>query len=213
MLVRLIKPLNGSSNCRVCNRTLERIEHFAYCPGMNDAFKPFITLVRAFNIQGPYDSALRLLGCVRSPTDDDNYITIPQGLFTTLLILWKFIILMLTEVDTHGAKFSSDRIWRLTCTRLAERLNALRYSYQLRLRKADLRGEPKPNPNKISRHLAPLATITASGSFVYAQPFIDLMKHHLGDNLRLECDEPPTDLPTQPNYKPIQFVLEGSLPE
>ena len=114
---------------------------------------------------------------------------------------------MLTEVDTNKLKYSSDKVWRLTLTRMVERCNALHFTYQLRVRRARLRGTTPPNPTKLTRALTPLARVDADGGFHYTQPFISLIKRHLGDNLQL--DQAPESTPNpEPSPTPslIAFV-------
>ena len=81
------------------------------------------------------------MGCVHA-NDNESYTTIPRPLFSLLLILWKFIILMLTQVDTCNFKYSQEQVWRLTLTRFAERCNALHYSHHNKIRQAINRDSP-----------------------------------------------------------------------
>ena len=124
-----------------------------------------------------------------------------------LIILWKFIILMITQVDVHGSSFDANRVWKLTCIRLTERLNAHRHLYRLRLRQAAMRGVPSPNPLKASRCLEPIATIDEEGNYIYATPFLRLLHSKLdSDTLRLDTDEGPTDSTPKPKFTPVAFV-------
>ena len=90
MAVRRVFPMDGNSHCRLCDTFIERIEHV-------------IKLLRDMGITGQFDDATRLLGCTPS-AHDLTYTPLPNGPFSLLLILWKFIILGLTEVDTNNTK-------------------------------------------------------------------------------------------------------------
>ena len=209
MAVRRVFPKDGSSFCRMCDCYTERIEHFAECTQLRSTFEPFIKLLENYGIKGPFDNATRLLGCTRSPHDDCAYSALPNGLFTLLIILWKFIVLMLTEVDTSGLKYSADKVWRLTLTRLTERCNAAHFSFQARVRRAAIRELPPPNPSRLTKALAPLAKVDHKGRFHYSDHFLALAKHHLEDKLNLDQDPPlgedeaPAD---QSTLEPIKFV-------
>ena len=67
---------------------------------------------------------MKLLGCY-SDRDGTTLHALPKGLFSLFLMMWKFIILSFTQIDTDGAKYSHDRVWRLTLDRFRERCNAM----------------------------------------------------------------------------------------
>ena len=117
--------------------------------------------------KGPFDPATLLLGCIPDTYDASLYSTLPNGLFSLLLILWKFTILSLTQVDADNIKYSHDKVWRLTLTRYVERCNALHYSHQSRIRQAETRETTPPNPSKLTKALAPLAKVDSRGQFHY----------------------------------------------
>ena len=195
MAVRRVFPKDGNEFCRLCDCAVERIEHLANCSQLRTTFAPFIKLMRDIGITGSFDDATLLLGCLPTQHDDHTYSPLPNGLFSLLLVLWKFIILMLTEVDTANARFSADRVWRLTLTRIVERCNALHFTHQLRVRRAKARDSTLPNPAKLTKALAPLARVDAEGEFHYSQQFLNLTKHHLGENLRIDQAPQSADNP------------------
>ena len=99
MAVRKIFPREGNTHCRLCDCAVENIVHFTECTQLRSTFAPFTELLTNFGIAGPFDAATLLMGCVHA-SDNESYTTIPKSLFSLLLVLWKFIILMLTQVDT-----------------------------------------------------------------------------------------------------------------
>ena len=209
MCVRHVSPCNGNTHCRVCGRAEECIEHFAICTGLDSTFKPFIVLARALNIRTMPDATLKLLGCV--PCNGESYTPLPNGLLSLLLVLWKFIILMLTEVDTQGAKFCSEKVWRLTALRISERLNALRHAHQLKITQTRQRDLPPPNPAKLNRRLAPLCQVDEEGNFTYTEPFVSLLKSHAKDQFRLDSDAQESGALDVRHHlsNPITFVSAG----
>ena len=205
MAVRRVFPMDGNSHCRLCDTFIERIEHFADCSQLRTTFEPFIKLLRDMGITGQFDDATRLLGCTPS-AHDLTYTPLPNGPFSLLLILWKFIILGLTEVDTNNTKYSADKVWRLTLTRMVERCNALCYTHQLRIRRAMIRDTTPPNPSKLTNALAPIARVDREGHLHYSQSFVMLARQHLGDNLRLEQAPQLPDAASKPFSSTIAFV-------
>ena len=99
MLVRRIKPCDGNTNCRLCNYHTETIEHFAECSALAETFTPFINLIKELSPRLKVNNVTLLLGC---SDHDGSLAPIQPGPFSLLLILWKFIILELTNLDTMG---------------------------------------------------------------------------------------------------------------
>ena len=205
MAVRRVKPKDGCTNCRLCGNCVERIEHFAECTHLSSTFSPIINLIKAYEIPGSIDRVTLLLGCTAGQSE--CYTPLPNGIFTCLLVMWKFLILSLTELDTSESKFSSERVWSLTAARLAERLNAAQFSFQARVRRAELRDRPPPKTTRINEALEPLVKADPRGCFHYSEPFLNLLKSSLGDKLRLDISPTNTGTePAPPRLEPIKFV-------
>ena len=203
MLVRRIKPRDGNTNCRLCNHHTETIEHFADCSALAETFAPFINLINDLSPRLKVNNLTLLLGC---SDHDGSLAPIQPGLFSLLLILWKFIILELTNLDTLGSNFSNVRVWRLTCTRIKERMNALEFSYRQRILAATSKGIPAPKPDKLNARLAPLAELSASGELALNSHFALLIDSHLNGR-----DTHPLPVTvTKPCCKPILFVKASS---
>ena len=208
MAVRKIFPREGNTHCRLCDCAVENIVHFTECTQLRSTFAPFTELLTNFGIAGPFDAATLLMGCVHA-SDNESYTTIPKSLFSLLLVLWKFIILMLTQVDTCNFKYSQEQVWRLTLTRFAERCNALHYSHHNKIRQAINRDSPPPNSSKLTATLAPIARVEKDGKFTYSPHFTKLADHYLGDKLELDDEASPlqvSDPQPDPNPGFIQFV-------
>ena len=203
MLVRRIKPCDGNTNCRLCNYHTETIEHFAECSALAETFTPFINLMKELSPRLKVNNVTLLLGC---SDHDGSLAPIQPGPFSLLLILWKFIILELTNLDTMGTNFSNARVWRLTCTRIKERMNALEFSYRQRVLAAANKGTVAPKPDKLNARLAPLAELSESGELALNSNFALLIDSHLNGR-----DTPSLPVTvTKPCCKPIQFVKASS---
>ena len=206
--VRKIFPREGNKHCRLCDCAIENIVHFTECSQRKSTFAPFTELLTNFGVSGPFDAATLLMGCIPA-NDNESYTTIPKPIFSLLLILWKFIILMLTQVDTCNFKYSQEQVWRLTLTRFSERCNALHYSHHNKIRQAINRDSPPPNSAKLTSILAPVARVEKDGKFTYSPHFTKLAEHYLGDKLVLDDESSPlqvSDPQPDPNPGFIQFV-------
>ena len=105
-----------------------------------------------------------------------------------------------------GTNFSNARVWRLTCTRIKERMNALEFSYRQRVLAAANKGTPAPKPDKPNARLAPLAELSESGELALNSNFALLIDSHLNGR-----DTPSLPVTvTKPCCKPIQFVKASS---
>ena len=150
------------------------------------------------------DRGCLILGCTRG---DPHLKPLPPGSFSLLLTLWKFIIFELTTLDTLGTNYSNERVWRLTCTRIKERINALEFSFRRRLGDAESKGTPAPNPNKLNQRLAPLAQLDSTGTLSTDPHF-----KHLLDQFIPGKDPNPNKVCkcSTPLFKPINFVKAKS---
>ena len=204
MMVRRIKPRDGNQNCRLCDTQIETVEHFAECEALTSTFKPFIDMMSHLAPNLLIDRACLILGCTRG---DPHLIPLPPGSFSLLLTLWKFIIFELTNLDTLGTNYTNERVWRLTCTRIKERINALEFSFRRRLGDAESKGTPAPNPNKLNQRLAPLAQLDSTGT-LYTDPHFK----HLLDQFIPGKDPIPNQVCkcSTPLFTPINFVKAKS---
>ena len=205
MAVRRVKPKEGNSHCRLCDCYIERIEHFAECTQLRPTFDTFRRLLKDSGIGGPFDSVTTLLGCVPSKDNPACYVALPAGLFTLLLVLWKFIILLLTEVDESNRTYSADKAWELTLTRVIERVNASHFSFQARTRRAITRGLTPPKATKLNNALEPIAQIGNDAQLSISPHFHQLASHYLGDRLKLNSQVQIAE-PAPVNPEPIAFV-------
>ena len=209
MAARRVMPKEGNSHCRLCDCYIERIEHFAECSQLRTTFDTFRKLLSDSGVSGPYDNVTVLLGCVQVK-NSSNYAALPSGLFTVLLVLWKFIILSLTEVDTSNSKYSADRVWTLTLTRIIERLNAAQFSFQARARRANVRGLPPPKAVRLNKALEPIARIDKGGQLSLSSQFHQLAARQLGDRLKFNNNLAPVHEPAPSRPEPIAFVKASS---
>ena len=196
-------PHDNSIKCRLCNNTFESILHLASCSVMHGTFITLTDLINAStSLATDTNIRLKLFGCVSNARGDTH--ALPRGLFSLFLILWKFIILALVEVDTDGIPYSHDRIWRLTLDRFRERAEALAHSFELKLTHARGQGRQLPSPSNYNLALTPLARISDQGELTY-HPYLS----HLVSSLEASKDPPPSFPPLDSSssvIKPISFV-------
>ena len=126
-----------------------------------------------------------------------------------LLVLWKFIILLLTEVDESNRTYSADKAWELTLTRFIERVNASHFSFQARTRRAITRGLTPPKATKLNNALEPIAQIGNDAQLSISPHFHQLASHYLGDRLKLNSQVQIAE-PAPASPKPIAFVRASS---
>ena len=145
--------------------------------------------------------SLKLFGC----TSHEKGVTrpLPNGIFSLFLILWKFIIFAMVQLDEENIPFSHNRIWRMALDRFRERAEALQHAHALLHIRALGRGSSSPpNPATANAALTPLARIEPDGSLSYHAAF---------SNLVASFEASPDPLPaTDPNAPPPPTLPTGS---
>jgi hypothetical protein len=106
LCVRSLKPHDHSTKCRLCNITFESILHLAACPILHSTFSTFLELVNSTTALDVYSSPLlKLLGCYPDKLEPTVTHALPKGLYSLFLMMWKFMILSFTQVDTDGQRY------------------------------------------------------------------------------------------------------------
>ena len=198
---------SGSATCRLCNSAYERITHLVACPILFATFTRFIELVNAYYPRIRRSPALLLLGCVRSEVGGGSTSTLAPGLFALLVILWKFIILNFTLIDTEDAKFSDSFIWTRTVRRFRERCEAAAFGHRIALARAVGSDREPPNTTKLNLALLPLAYVTQEGAVEFS-PALATLETELGVAPPQQVNATPVCAPC----RPIKFVPAGAQP-
>jgi len=132
--------------CRCCNRYRETLSHLGVCTEFGKVWSRFLALTGI-----PYSPALIYLG-------QTSPITVLQGGHSALhLIIWKFLLIVFTQVDTERIKFNPDRVWKNALWRLKDRLIAYTARASRNARTAHNNGRPPPPLTTQNRWLEPIA--------------------------------------------------------
>jgi hypothetical protein len=156
-LVRHIDTNAPDPRCRCCRRTEETTIHlFAYCTHTNRVWVRFIELLRPASIPG---EQFFLFGLVDSHP-------MPPVFRALFVIVWKFILIALTELGMHKTPFQPHLVWRNSLRRFITKARACAFGAKLAVAQAIGRGET-PDISSKRRALAPLADLAESGALTW----------------------------------------------
>ena len=94
------------------------------------------------------------------------------GLYSAFFtILWKFIMISFTKVDTDNQPFNTGTIMQSTVRRLITRIEAYAAEFSSIVERYRSRGEETPSHylRRYNKHLQPLASLTDAGRLVYSE--------------------------------------------
>ena len=118
---------------------------------------------------------------------------IPPALLGLHRIIWKMVIISLTQAEFERKPVSPNSILSMSVRRFVVRVRALHASYLLRSRHALIRNLPAPKPASVNRWLTPLAEVGTGGDLVWHTAWCRRAEQH-GVDLR---DREPGGLPDQ----------------
>ena len=85
------------------------------------------------------------------------------------VILWKFVIIELTQVGLGEATtVDTERIWEQAVRRLVTRVNAAVFSFRQAMVSAEGKGHSPPSPSSLNVALEPLAEVDATGALSWS---------------------------------------------
>jgi hypothetical protein len=152
-LVRHIDANAPSSLCRCCKRTEERTLHlFARCEHTSKVWVRFLSLLQPHS---PPGDQFYLFGLI-------NERVMPPAFRALFVIVWKFIIIALTDLGMHGTPFTPHTIWRSAVRRFLEKARACEFGAKLAIDRASGRGEPH-NIGSRNKALTPLGGLDDKG--------------------------------------------------
>ena len=82
-------------------------------------------------------------------------------------IMWKMVIISLTQAEFEKKPVSPNSIINMTVRRVTVRIRALHAAHVVRSRQAELRGLPPPKPTTTNRWISPIATVGKGGDLVW----------------------------------------------
>ena len=162
------------AKCRLCGCGRDSITHFQECP----------VLIQLFTIFEESPSPqLIYLGLRRDWRPLAGY---AAAYYT---ILWKFILIQYTRVDTDDADFDTKYIVRATARRTHERIEAYGYNLRVEIERYRSRGQLTP-PTLIARYrrnVGPEYSFTETGLLMYTATVRDCLTE-----LNYELSNDPT---------------------
>lgn len=165
ILLRSVKPFEGSSRCRCCRRGTENTNHLASCPVLNKIWAKFSNLVNSTHKQTKLTPALIFLAV------DETGHPLPQGLSALHLVVWKMVIFNLTLVQTENKRFVPDRVWEDALRRFETRISALAFKVTRKAISSGARAMKLMEPEAESRLVAPLACFGMWGKVIRADSY------------------------------------------
>ena len=144
-----------TSLCRMCGEADESIKHIAECTCLEGVF------TRLRDIDGGTDwndSKLNLLGVY------ENGAVVSKGVSMVHFVVWKFIIIQLTDNSFNGTPIRGDVILDMAQRRIHTRIGKAIQEVRECLRRAEAKGEEKPRLDHVRSWLKGIGTIDAEGN-------------------------------------------------
>jgi len=146
--------------CRMCLLERETFSHIYKCWEVVQIFERFAILARKLGTLLSNSEPMRVLGLTPSET------IVPGTLSDLHVIVWKFIILHMVQVETNDVKFDSQEVWHSAIRRQDGRLQA--HAERTRRRAVACGGLPAIQLQRLSTEVAPLAEYDDSCNLVLA---------------------------------------------
>ena len=118
LFLRAFNPEAPSSQCRCCGAAEERFSHLYKCEKIREVFDFFVTFAGAFDNNIQMRAITLCLGLITPER------VLPGGLSALHVILWKFVLIAFTRVDTDGAKFEPVNVWLQAVRRFRRNVQA-----------------------------------------------------------------------------------------
>ena len=153
-----------TSDCRMCGQVQESIKHIAECTCLRDVFSRMREIDKgtAWN-----DSTLNLLGV------HENGAVIPRGVSMVHFIIWKLIIIQLTDNSFNGTPVRGDLILDMAQRRIHTRIGKAIQEVNECLRKAESRGDEKPRFDHVRSWLKGIGTVDGDGKITLIKKLRD----------------------------------------
>jgi len=135
------------TRCRCCGRARETHMHLLRCSSLWYVWKDFRRLVSATWRLTAHSTELIFLGITEQGT------LLPPVLRCYHVIMWKMIIIKMTQTEMDGTPFTYKGISYLTARRLQVRMNALTWKQEIASRQAR---PDRPAPDRLTQWIEPL---------------------------------------------------------
>ena len=162
MYTRNLQREAKSTLCRLCGCHLERYSHIAKCREVLKPFRKLCGLARTHVPGVQPDGAFVSLGLGPERV-------LPGSLSSLHMMLWKFVVIAFTQVDTKGAKWDANAVWRQALLRLESRVVRMGESVRRRMLRRRSQGEDGDGAHeraveKWNKVVAPLASFDKEGT-------------------------------------------------
>jgi hypothetical protein len=153
----------GDVGCRLCSCANESLSHFPNCPVLKPLFTKLASLHYTTLPVGVEWDRLVLLG-VSSPP-------LPRAISDLHLVLWKFILINLTQRDLHNKPFDPRTTWRGAVRRYVSKANSLTHRTKLLYMKQESRRLAHDHES-LEVLLSPLGLLDGAGAIVWRHDFL-----------------------------------------
>ena len=169
MLTNPHNPEAETSSCRLCGLTRESIWHWGECKGL----KPVFETLRVFDKGQRWDDRkLNLFGI------NDMKGRIPDGTSALHFMMWKFILIQMTQMSLKKQAFDSEEIIKYAVRRLHSRVKTAEYKIIMIRNKAFAQSK-SPDYGTIARWTEGIADIHKdSGVLTPHEALVDLWKKY-----------------------------------
>ena len=158
----------GDTWCRLCGGAPESISHLPYCPVLVPLFTKLTRLHFPTLPVGAEWCRFVLLGLASPP--------LPSAISDLHLVLWKFILINLTQRDLLNKPFDPSIVWRGAVRRYVSKANSLTHKAKLLHFRQESRAQAH-DLESLETLIEPLAELDATGALVWRHDFI----HHVAD--------------------------------
>ena len=96
------------------------------------------------------------------------------------LLIWKYIVAQLVQIELEGAKYSETEIWRQAWQRFESKTLALSEVVAMERRRRESRGEEQKDLSARAKHIDPIATFTPEGVLVWNDELVTEIRNLAG---------------------------------
>jgi hypothetical protein len=157
-----------ATNCRLCRKTTETIDHLAICPKLTGIWTYYLALLPPEHAPNNDTERRRLLLLCATETP------LPSALSDLLLVVWKFVLIHFTAVDLANQPFSPTAVWDGAIRRFASKANKLTYQVSQAVANAEA-SEETPHLQPFNDLLLPLAYFDQQEQLIWDHRF----KHYI----------------------------------
>ena len=148
--------------CRLCHRYMDRFSHIGRCWKIRRAFRGLRELASALIGRVQMDDAFVYLGAYQGGV-------LTGALSDLHILVWKFVLISFTQVETQGSKFKPNTIWKQAVCRYETRVRAylegMRRGGLSRECRGSRRSLSESHLAKVQSYLTPAGALDEDGRF------------------------------------------------